>query len=249
MDLVRFFCLFFALHLLALPSWARADDEPAGDLLDEVVAVIAPERGVRTLITRSDLVLEARVVLVSRGGIEAAARDLPDDTLRAVLEWLVSEHLLLAEAEQLEVAGIDPEDLERELEGFRARFVDEEAWEAFLRQHELGRADLARIFRRRLAVDRYVASRLRLTAAVSDAEVERAWQARKATFGDSPWEWVRPRLRAQLERERREELVTALTADLRRRAEVRILVEWGEVDGTDRAEPTPAHPWYLQEGS
>lgn len=246
-PVVRTVPLLLALALAA-PASAEAPGPEAGELLDEVVAVVAPGggRGVRTLITRSDLEVEARVVLVSRGGTEAAARALPDDTLQAVLDWLIAEHLLLAEAEQLEVADVEPALLEREIDAFRARFADEAAFRGFLARHELVDADLARIFRRRLAVDRYVASRLRLAGGVSDADVRRAFEERRASFGDQDWEWVRPRLRAQLERERREALVAALTADLRGRAEVRVLVDLR--GGEAKEAPAPDRPWYLRAG-
>lgn len=245
MDPVRRLLLLLLLASVASPAGVRADAGAEGEVIDQVVATIAPGggRGLRTLITRSDLELEARVVLVSRGGILAADQPLPEETLAAVLDWLVSEHLLMAEAEQLEVAAVDPALVEKELAAFRARFEGEEAWGRFLRNLEVGEADLARIFRRRLAVDGYVASRLRLATSITEAEVRRAWEARRASFGDSSYEWVRPRLRAQLERERRESLVAAITADLRSRAEVRLLVR---LNGERRAAPEPGkRPWYL----
>ncbi len=199
-------------------------------------------RGMRTLVTRSDLELEARVLLVSRGAAAAVREALPEDTLAAVLDWLVSEHLLLAEAEQLEVAAVDPEAVARELAALAAR-LEGGALEDFLLRHEVTEADLARIFRRRVVVDGYVGSRLRLGMSISEAEVRRAFEARRAEFDGSSYEWVRPRLRAQLEREKREMLVAALVADLRSRAEVRVLVHLG---GDRRAAPESGkRPWYL----
>ena len=230
--------LLFALILLFVPLAAFAEE---GVLLDQVVAVISP--GGRSeqlqLITRSDLELEARVLFVSRGAAAAAEQVFPDDTLGAVLDWLVAELLLQAEAEQLEVAAVDPQAIERELATLRGRFGA--GWEDFLATNELVEADLSRIVRRRLVVDGYVASRLRLGMNISEAEVRRAFEARREEFGESGYEWVRPRLRAQLERERREALVAALVADLRERAEVRVVVALG---GGEKKAPA-GKPWYL----
>lgn len=234
--------LVLALLVLLAPVASAVAAEV--DLLDQVVAVIGPggREGRRTLLTRSDLELEARVLLVSRGARAAAEGALPDDTLAAALDWLVAEHLLLAEAEQLDVASVDPAALERELARLRDAFGSPAAYAAFLRDHELGEADLARIARRRLVVDGYVGSRLRLGMSISEGEVRRAYESRKQEFENTSYDWVRPRLRAQLEREKREALVGALVADLRSRAEVRVLVHLGDAPAQPEAKK---RPWYL----
>lgn len=239
-------CLFPFASPPALAE-AIAPAVAEGEVLDQVVAEITPGsgRGRRTLVTRSDLELETRVLLVSRGGIEAAAQPLPDEVLAASLEWLIAEHLLFAEAEQLDLAGVDPLALERELASFRLRFPSEAAWRAFLAENEVVESDVARILRRRMVVDGYVASRLRLGVQVTEAEVRSAWESRKAELGEDSWEWARPNLRAQLERERRAEVAAALVAELRRRGDVRVIVPLG-VGKADSAAPAPVErPWYL----
>jgi hypothetical protein len=233
------------LLLVLLFLFAPVSALAAATLLDQVVAAVGPggREGRRTLITRSDLELEARVLLVSRGAAAAAGGPIAEDTLAAALDWLISEHLLVAEAEQLDVASVEPGALERELARLEAGFGSPEAFAAFLRDHELIEADLARIARRRLVVDGYVGSRLRLGMNISESEIRRAFEARKHEFEGSSYDWVRPRLRAQLEREKREALVAALVADLRSRAEVRVLVHLG---GERPPEPQPKErPWYL----
>lgn len=205
-----------------------------GQVLDRVVAVISPGRGEShpILITLSELELETRVALIERGASGAAEAELPDDTLGTSLEWLIAEHLLLAEAEVLELDDLEAGAIERAIARFRARLPGEEAWQRFLTAQELTEADLDRIFRRRLVVDGYLSSRLRLSVVVSEAEIRQAWDRRESQFDPERYEQMRPMLRAVLEKEKRESMVAALVGDVRRRAEVRILTRFGK-RGTD----------------
>lgn len=236
---LRLPALVFLLLAALLPGAAGADT-----LLDRVVAVVSPgsARGTRILVTLSDLELEARIALISRGGIGAAKGAIPDDTLAASLDWLVAEHLLLAEAEQLEVAQVEPSAIERAIADFRGRFPDDATWASFLARQEIGEEELARIFRRRLVVDGYLGSRLRLGVTIPEAEIRRAYEARRGGGGGggASYEELRPLLRAMLEKEKRESLVAALVADVRSRAEVRVLHHLG---GPRRRESRG--PWYL----
>lgn len=219
--------LLVALALLSTEA-ARAA------VVERVVAVLSPGRGSghRILITLSDLELETRVALIERGASGAAEADLPDDTLATSLEWLIAEHLLLAEAEQLELADLDTRAIEQAIARFRGRFATEDDWQRFATAQELGEGDLSRIFRRRLVVDAYLASRLRLALVVTEPEIRLAWDKRESQFDPRRYEEMRPMLRAMLEKEKRESMVAALVGDVRRRAEVRILTRFGP-RGTD----------------
>jgi hypothetical protein len=236
-----------AASLLLLPMRAPAEAEAPGRLLDAVVAWLAPDagRGARTLLTLSDLDWETRVAFISRGALAASEGALSLETLAASLEWLVAEHLLAAEADQLEVAAVDPANLERALEDFRARFPTMAAYEAFLEAREMAEGDLLRIFRRRLVVDAYLSSRLRLGLGmgISEAEVRRAYDARAGGQDPDAYEAMRPTLRAVLEKERREASIAGLVADARRRADVRILLRAPRLDPPKHDGEAP--PWYL----
>ncbi|AKU89931.1 hypothetical protein [Vulgatibacter incomptus] len=217
--------VFFLLLFCLLASGAGAEPIGAGQLVDRVVAVISTgdSRGHRTLITLSDLELEARIALVSRGASLAADGPLAPETLKATLDWLIAEHLLLGEAEQLAVAVADPAELGAALETFRGKLEAAGGYERFLERNELTEAELSRVLRRQLVVDRYLASRLRLGATVSEAEVRTAYDARRSELGATSYADAREPLRVQLEKKRREEVVAALVDDLRSRAEVRVL--------------------------
>lgn len=223
----------------ALPASARAAQEgegasPApsqaalGTLIDRVVAVISTGSGQKkTLITLSDLEAEARIALISRGAMRAAAAAFAPDTLGATLDWLIAEHLLMGEAEQLAVASLDPNELEAAILDFAER-LGEEAYERLLAHLGFGEAELARVLGRRIVVDRYLASRLRLGAIVSEAEVRAAYEAKREELGLESFASAKDSLRTALERQRRQEVVAALVADLRGRSEVRILHTFGK---------------------
>lgn len=207
------------------PAAAEVGEEV---VLDRVVATVdwGEGRGHRVILTWSDLELEARVALLQRGAIGAADAPLPADTLAASLEWLIAEHLLFAEADQLGLAGVDGEEIVEALAGLRQRFPDEESFERFLERQEAAE-ELPRILRRRIVVDRYLASRLRLGGAVTDEQVAAAWEARRGELGSMSLQEARAPLRAQLEKEQRERIVRELVSDLRARAEVRVLHDFG----------------------
>lgn len=211
--------LFSAVLLLAaLP----AASEPL--LLDRVVAVFSPATdGTKEVITLSDLEREVRLALVVRAGAEAAEGEPTSELMAAALDWLLSELLVLDEAEQLDIAQVDAAEIHREVEAFRERFSTEEAFLAFLERHEITRADLLRVARRRLVVGRYLDSRIRLAGGVTEGDVRSAYEQRKDQLGGMEFEDARHLLRAQLEKERREEMVAGLVQALRNRAGVRIL--------------------------
>ncbi|HWV37438.1 MAG TPA: hypothetical protein VN033_03060 [Vulgatibacter sp.] len=219
--------LALALAVVAGPTRAWPANE-TGRLVDRIVAVITPAdaHASRTLITLSDLELEARVALISRGAVLAAEAELPADTLAATLEWSIAEHLILAEAEQLAVAVAEPAELEAALGAFRER-LGQAAFERFLERWEVEPSELLRLLRRRIVVDRYLASRLRLGGGISEQELRSAYEARKGELGAVTFAEARDSLRARMELERREELVGALVRDLRGRSQVRVLHSFG----------------------
>src|SRR5690606_5642591 len=212
------------LPLLLLAPAAAA--EPV--LLDRVVAVYSPTPdGTREVITFSDLERETRIALAARGALEAADGELSPEALGAALEWLLSELLVMQEAELLDLAQVDVAEVNREVEAFVSRFDSEEAYQAFLRRHEIAPHDVFRAARRRLVVGRYLDSRIRLAGSVSAGEVRAAYEQRRAEPGDMAGDEARHLLRAQLEKERREEVVAGLVQGLRSRAGVRILHRFG----------------------
>src|SRR5205823_4244306 len=103
----------FFLGMLGAP--AAAD----GKLLEEVVAVVkTPAIGQTRVITLSKLTEEARVALVSRGAAAAAIQPLDAPALKAALDWLIDQTVLMDEVSRLQVFEVERPDVLAELRHF-----------------------------------------------------------------------------------------------------------------------------------
>lgn len=209
-----------ALLLVLLPGIAGAARP-----LDTVVAVIGAPGGEsrRAVITLSELELETRVTVISRGGSEAASAPIPPETLASSLDWLVAEYLFLFEAEGLAVAAVEPADVARAVAAFRDRFPDIASYRRFLEVNEVTEAELGRILRRSLLVSRYLDSRVRLAVAVTEDDLRRAYEGQGAALEGKSFEEARPLLSRIVEQEKREAALSTMVADLRARGDVRVL--------------------------
>jgi hypothetical protein len=202
----------------AAPAAGTAD---AGTIVEEVVAVVRnPPGSPPRAITRTRLVEEARIVLVSRGAAEAAFRPIDDRALAATLAWLVDQTLLADEAARLQLAEVGRDQAAAELRRFQARFPDRAAWGRFLAATALTEEEVSGVLSRMLRVDRYLETRLGKGGTVEDADVVAFARERGLPLeGRAAREAVRARL-AEL---RLEAAVQELLAELRGRAEVRVL--------------------------
>lgn len=210
------------LALAGAPAAAPAVAPPAGaTVVEEVVAVVRnPPGAAARPITLSRLTEEARIVLVSRGGAEAAFRPIDDRALAATLAWLVDQTLLSDEAARLQLAEVGRDQAAAELRRFQSRFADPGAWSRFLASTGLTEDEVSAVLARMLRVDRYLETRLGKGGAVDDLEVaayarERGLQAESRA--------TREAVRARLGELKLEAALKDLLADLRSRADVRIL--------------------------
>lgn len=214
-------CLGLALALGLLlpgPTAARAQAEaPAaeGRVLDRVVAVVE-----EALITQSDLVFEAHVLLVQRGGGRSAWTPLDEVLLKSVLELSIAQRLQVREAERLGVPALEPAERDALLAAFRRHFESAEAYAAFLEGHGADGPQLAALLERGVRAERALESRLRVKVQVTEAEVRRHYEARAAVLG-RPYAEVRERLREELVRARSREAAAEELALLQRGARIR----------------------------
>ena len=210
--------------LACLGAGAAAAEEPAaGRIVEQVVAVVrTPSSTQPRVITLTRLQEEARIALVSRGAVAAATEDLDRAALRAGLEWLIDQTLLLDEVVRLQVFEVDRAEALEELRRFQARFPTPAAYRAFLARWDVTEEELLVVLRRTLRVQRYVDSRVSGASRVPDADVDRALRERGSELpGDRAAQRAAARALLAGERTRRE--VKALVADLRARATVRVL--------------------------
>jgi hypothetical protein len=220
-----------SLALSAGPPAAAAPRAPAGEgeVVEEVVAIIRnPPSAPARIVTWTKLVEEARIALVAHGATEAATGPLDRAALRAALDWLVDQTLVSDEAAKLRLDEVDREALRAELRRFQARFPSYEAYERFLERAELTEDELAATLARMLRVERYVQSRVGQSAQVSDDEVDRWLRERGAAGGSAP---IRDAARNELAAQRATVQVHDLLAELRARADVRVVGRLGAKDG------------------
>jgi len=217
------------LPVLALALAAAGAPGGAGRVVERVVAVVrnpadAPPRP----ITLTKLTEEARIALVGRGAVAAAFLPLDREALRAALDWLVDQMLVADEAARLRVDEVERDALLAALRRFRGRFRSPAEYDRFLAEAEIAEEDLVVALERGLRVQRYLESRVSRWASVSEEEVDRYLEARGA---DRESEAARDAVRAHLVEQKVTSQVNQLLADLRARAEVRVLPGSGEDGG------------------
>lgn len=207
-----------ALLLLAV---AVPQAHPESRVVEEIVAVIRnPRAAPPRVLTLTKLEEEARIALVSRGATDAAWRPLDAEALRAALDWLLDQTLVADEAARLRLDEVDREELAKELTHFRGRFAAAADYQRFLRAAELSEEELGVTLARGLRVQHYLESRVGRGAHVPDDEVERYLEERGATLEAAG---AREAVRAHLAEEKAAADVNELVAELRARAEIRIL--------------------------
>jgi hypothetical protein len=209
-------------HLLALVlAAALGSSPPAPRMVEAVVAVVRnPAGATPRVVTLTRLTEEARIALVSRGAVEAAVRPLDAEALRAALAWLLDETLVSDEATRLRLDAVDREALAAEVRRFRARFEEPGAYARFLSANELAEEEVEAVLARSLRARRYVETRVGRGGQVGDDEVDAYLKARGLAAGAGA---TREAVRARMGEDRAAAQVRELLADLRARAEVRIL--------------------------
>lgn len=225
MNALRQCLLLLALPLVAFAADAGSPSPEEEQVFDRAVAAIDGK-----VMTLSQLELEARVLLVNAGGVEAAFAPLPADTLKASLDAVIDERLAVFEADKLDAFALEPGELEKALDAFRARFVPEARYREFLAAHEASDVELGQVLRRHLRAQRVLESKFRLRAQVSEAEARRLL-ANRPDLKNITFEQARQRLFA----ERFRGLVQAELRQARKTIDVRLLGPWAPHLGEDSA--------------
>jgi hypothetical protein len=219
MSLVLLLALTAAAPLAAGPAASAPGAAPA--VLEEVVAVVRNPLGAPArIITLTRLVEEARIVLASKGAVEAAGRPIDPQVLRATLEWVLDQTLLSDDAGRLQVAEVPRERVAAELVRFQGRFPDAATYARFLASAELTDDEVSAVLARMLRVDRYLETRVGRGGAVADEDVGRYAHERGLSVESRA---TREAVRARMSEERVDSAVRGLVAELRGRADIRIL--------------------------
>ncbi len=209
------------MRVLLLALALAASPPPGARVVEEIVAVVRnPASAPPRVVTLTKLAEEARIALVSRGASAAATGPLDAEALRAALDWLLDQMLLADDAARLRVDEVPREDVVGELRRFKAQFPSAQEYARFLRESDLGEDELLVTLARMVRVQRYVASRVGRAARVPDDVVDRWLRERGAAGASAP---AREAARAQIADERTQAQVRELIAELRARADIRIV--------------------------
>ena len=152
--------------------------------------------------------------------MEAAARPIDSQVLRATLEWVLDQTLLSDDAGRLQVAEVTGDQVAAELGRFRGRFPDAAAYARFLASAELSDEEVSAVLARTLRVDRYLETRVGRGGAVADDDV-RQYAGERGLSVES--RAALEAVRARMTEARVGSAVRDLVAELRGRADIRIL--------------------------
>src|SRR5512140_617958 len=153
--------MVLSLLLVVAAAAPVAAEPPAAAIVEEVVAVVRnPAGSAPRAVTLTRLIEEARIVLASRGAVEAALHPIDEQMLRATLEWVLDQTVLADEAARLQVGEVSREQVAAELDRFRARFRDSGGYARFLASTELSDEEVSAVLSRMLRVDRYLDTRV-----------------------------------------------------------------------------------------
>jgi hypothetical protein len=186
----------------------------AARVLDRVVALVDGR-----VLSWSQLDFEARVMLIDRGGVEAATAPLDASTIQNALDLAVAQRAATAEADKLNAYPVEPAEIDQRLRTFESRFATLAAFQAFLKAHDADRAALAEVLARALRTEKFVEGRVRLRSQVPESEVRKAWEANR---GGRSWEEARGR-GERMQRERAFVLAREALGQLRTSIPVRVI--------------------------
>ncbi|HEY1335258.1 MAG TPA: hypothetical protein VGF31_13440 [Myxococcaceae bacterium] len=184
-------------------------------VLDRVVALVDGR-----VLSWSQLDFEARVMLIDRGGVEAATAPLDAATIQNALDLAIAQRAATAEADKLNAYPVEPAELDQRLRTFESRFPSSAAFESLLKAHDADRASLAEVLARAVRTEKFIEGRVRLRSQVPESDVRKAWEADR---GGKSWEDARGPLRERMQRERAFVLAREALAQLRTSIPVRII--------------------------
>ncbi len=151
--------------------------DPVPEVLPDVVARVNDVQ-----ITSDELERAVRSAEIQAG--QPLPAQLRDQVYRSVLDQLVSFHLLLQESESLSLTVADA-DLDERIDGMRANFPDEAAFQSQLTNWETTLDTLREETRRDMQVEQLIASQV-LPGIDIDAEAARAF------YDEHPEQFTRP---------------------------------------------------------
>ncbi len=200
--------------------------QPEEVLVDEVVAVVN-----KHVITLSKVRQESALILVERRGEAGLSHQVTKAFMSQVLDFLINQQVLLDEARRVKLPQVSDEEIRRLLSGFKARFLDAETFARFLFAHSMTEDGIVKVLVRHLRVERLKESKVRSIPKLSEDRVRSYYEANRARFGGADYKTVAEAIRHRLAGERKDKELARWVWALRRRAEVKVLVEIAHAEG------------------
>ena len=188
------------------------------EIVDEIVAVVN-----RQVITRTEVLQEALLLVVNRKGPRGLERKLTPAFLQQVMEMLINQRILLAEANRQGVDSAVETDPEQLVIRFQNRFNKRERYVRFLLRYGLTEKDIGDVLVRHKRVEKIEETKVS-GVEVSDEVVREFYQKNRVRFGMSPYARVAPAIRHRLLQNKRQKHLQEWIAELKKRSEVKVLV-------------------------
>ena len=211
---MRWWVPFLAAWLPFGPSAAQQ-----AEIVDEIVAVVN-----RQVITRTEVMQEALLLVVNRQGPRGLERKLTPQFLQQVMEMLINQRILLAEANRQGVDSAVETDPDELVLRFQNRFQKRERYVRFLLRYGLTEKDVADVLVRHKRVEKIEEKQVS-GVEVSDEAVREFYQKNRFRFGMSPFSRVAPAIRHRLMQTKRQQELLRWMAELKKRSEVKVLID------------------------
>ena len=166
------------LLVLAATAQTKSVDKHVpvgGTLVDQIIAVVDKE-----VVTRSELVSEARIALAYRGGETSENAALDDQFLKDFRDYLINQLVIAAQARRLGAAEVSEPEVDEEVERFASGFASAAAYELFLQRYDIAVETLRATLRRDLRNARFIDQRMRARLVSSESDPDRDAQYVKA---------------------------------------------------------------------
>jgi hypothetical protein len=219
--------IYAAIFALAFVADARAGERGA-ITVDGLAAVVGPtvSGADSAIILNSDVELLAHIAICGAGSNAPGSAALPSALLKAVLNEIIGEHLIAREAERVRIAAPGPAEMVRERLRLEAAAGGVERFQRLLAVLSVSPAEIDKIVHRRALLTAFLSANLEVTTAVTDSEVDRAYEKFKDSLSDHTPVAAKEILRARLARAALDRSIARWVTVLRARTPVRLFATY-----------------------
>jgi hypothetical protein len=138
------------------------------------------------------------------------------------LEGLINRRLLMQEASRLKFVEISEQDVDGEIEKLKKRLGSEKNFADFMREADISREQLARMFRERLLVERFIEKKIGLFIRVTRDEAQAFYDRNAERFKGQSFQQVQKEILAGLQGQKLDQQIEKYIKELKSKADIRI---------------------------